>query len=129
MLRLFLLAGPNEGNYVEPEWFAPLMAIHDRYGFILWPVLGLSVVGMIAWGVLNSMRHKAIPGEERFRCKKEIVGELRRQLNGMTLEQVARMINHDREASLELLTEMLKDNMIATYMNTKGATVYRLKGI
>jgi hypothetical protein len=130
MLRLLLLAAPlNEGNYVEPDWFAPLMQINDRYGFIIWPAVGLTVVGAIAWGLVGSMRHKSIPGEEKFRCKKEIVSELRRQLNGLTLDQIARMINHDKEATKDLLAEMTKDGMLSEHLNTKGATVYRLKGV
>lgn len=132
MLRLFLFAvdiNANEGNYTETEWFAPIMQFNDRFGFVVWPLLALLVVGFMVWGTVKSMSHKRIAGEERFKCKKEIIGELRRQLNGLTLEQICKLIRHDREMTSELLTEMIKDSMIAQHVNSKGATLFRLKGI
>jgi hypothetical protein len=124
-----LAAKMNEGNYVEPEWFTPLMEINDRYGKILWPALGLGVVAFVAWGIVGAVTHKAITGEDKARCKKELLGELRRQLNGLTLEQVAKLINHDRKLTLVLVEEMVSDGMLSEHVNTKGATLYRLKGL
>ena len=80
LLVPLLAAAYNEGNYVEPAWFTPIMQIHDRYGFIIWPAVGLAVVGFIAWGLIGALSHKSITGEDKLRCKKEIVSELRRQL-------------------------------------------------
>ncbi len=128
-LAPLLAARLNEGNYTEPEWFTPLMQIHDRYGTILWPVVGLVVVGFVAWGLISAISHKSIQGEDKLRCKKEILSELRRQLNGLTLEQVAKLINHDKALTLELVEEMATDGMLSQHVNTKGATLYRLKGV
>ena len=124
-----LAAKLNEGNYVEPEWFTPLMQLNDRYGMIIGPAVGLLVLGFIAWGLVSAIAHKSIAGEDKLRCKKEIVGELRRQLNGLTLEQVAKLINHDKKLTHELTEEMVRDGMLSEHVNTKGATLYRLKGM
>jgi hypothetical protein len=130
MLRLILLAtNYAEGNYQEPDWFQPLMQFNDRFGVIIWPALGLAVVGFIAWGTINTLTHRSIPPEEKVRCKKEIVTELRRQLNGMSIEQVARLIKHDSKLTHTLLVEMTRDGMLKEVLNTKGATIYRLKGV
>jgi hypothetical protein len=119
----------NEGNYSEPDWFQPLMAVSDRYGFIIWPAVGLGVVGFVAWGVFRSVTHRSMPGEEKFKCKKEIIGELRRKLNGLTQEQIGQLIRHERDLTIELIDEMVKDNQLVKHINSKGATLYKLKGM
>lgn len=118
----------TEGNYKEPEWFTPLMQFNDRFGFIVWPALALTVVGAIVWGTLKSASHKEIPGPERVRIKKEIIHELRRNLNGMTAEQIAQFVGHQRDPTHALLMEMTKDGMVRADVNTKGATVFKLPG-
>jgi hypothetical protein len=92
-------------------------------------VVGLVVVGAVAVGVVNSMSHKTIPGEDKFRCKKEIIAELRRQLRGMSAEQIAQLIGHDIKSTRLLLGEMEKDSMLVPHLSDRGQTVYRLKGI
>lgn len=119
----------NEGNYQEPEWFTPLMQFSDRYGVIVFPIVGLLVVGAIVLAILKSASHKTIPGPERMHVKKEVIHELRRQIHGMSLEQLARHVGQHREALRALLEEMIKDGMLKQQQNSKGAQVYKLPGM
>ena len=117
----------SEGNYREPDWFQPLMEVFDRFGFILWPVIAIAGLLAMGWAVFSVVSEKRIPGPQRQGVKKAIVHELRRQLNGMTLEQINKLVGHEREALQELVTEMGKDGMIEVAVNSKGATIYRLR--
>ena len=119
----------NEGNYHEPGWFTPLMEFSDRYGAIVWPALAITVVGLVAWGTLKSASHKSIPGPDRMRVKKEIIHELRRNLSGLSLEQISHLVGHHREPTHALLLEMVKDGMLRASTNSKGAEVFKLPGM
>jgi len=119
----------TEGNYHEADWFTPLMQLNDRFGFILWPTLGLVVVGAIVLAALKSATHKSIPGEDRLRVKKEIIHELRRQLHGLSLEQLAKHVGHAPAPLRDLLEEMCKDGMLKEDVNSKGAQLYKLPGM
>ncbi|MBS2032272.1 MAG: hypothetical protein JST54_30510 [Deltaproteobacteria bacterium] len=119
----------TEGNYQEAEWFTPLMQINDRFGFILWPTLGLLVIGAIVMAVLKSATHKTIPGEDRLRVKKEIVQELRRKLHGQSLEELCKLVGHAPGPLTELVDEMVKDGMIKRDVNSKGAQLFKLPGM
>ena len=119
----------NEGNYHEPEWFTPVMQFSDRFGFILWPALAVGVLAVVVVAVLKASTHKSIPGPERMRIKKEIVQELRRQIHGMSLEQIAKLVAQPREPLHEFLGEMAKDGLIRSSVNSKGATIYKLPGM
>jgi len=118
----------NEGNYHESEWFTPLMQINDRFGFIIWPTVGILAVVAIGWAVLKSATHQSIPGEQRTRIKKEIITELRRQLQGMSIEQLAALVNQPKTPLHDLVLEMVKDGMLRENVNSKGATVYKVPG-
>ena len=119
----------TEGNYHEAEWFTPLMQLNDRFGFILWPTLGLVVIGAIVLAVLKSATHKTIPGEDRVRVKKEIVQELRRKLHGQSLEELCKLVGHPAGPLTELVDEMVKDGMIERDVNSKGAQLFKLPGM
>jgi hypothetical protein len=127
MLWLILADVNGEGNYEEPAWFQPLMQISDRYGFIIWPALGILVIGGLAVSMIRAASHKSIPPEDRTRFKKEIVQELRRRLQGLSVEEVSKMIGHPHHLCEELLEEMRKDGMIARAENEHGKTIYRVK--
>jgi hypothetical protein len=118
----------QEGNYSEPGWLSPIMQLNDRFGFIIWPVVGLLVVGAVVIGVLKSARQQTIPGPERMKVKKDVIHELRRQIHGMSLDQIQQMVGHPREPLEELLQEMVKDGMLRPAVNSKGAQLYKLPG-
>lgn len=118
----------TEGNYKEPGWLSPLMQLNDRFGFIIWPAVGLLVVAAVVAAVLKSASRQTIPGPERIKVKKDVIHELRRQIHGMSLEQIQQMVGHPREPLHELLEEMVKDGMLRNAVNSKGAQLYKLPG-
>lgn len=118
----------TEGNYHEASWFAPLMQFSDRYGFIIWPSLGILAIVAIGLAVLKSASHESIPGPERLHVKKEVIHELRRNLKGMRLEEIAHFVGHGHAPLGELLQEMVKDGMLRRGTNDAGEEVYRLPG-
>ena len=118
----------NEGNYHEGAWFAPLMQFNDRFGFIIWPAVGVLAIAAIGWAVLKSATHQSIPGPERIHVKKEIIHELRRNLNGMSAKDIAAFVGHPLAPLEELLHEMVKDGMLRPGTTDRGDPVYRLPG-
>jgi heme exporter protein D len=118
----------NEGNYHESAWFSPLMAFSDRYGFIIWPAVGILAIAAVALAVLKSASHQSILGPERVRVKKEIIHELRRNLRGMSIEQISAYVGHPLAPLTELLHEMVKDGMLRTGTTDRGDPIYKLPG-
>lgn len=132
----FVLAGlldktppPTEGNYVEPDWFQPLMQVFDRYGVILLPAAGVFAIAAVAWAILSTATTKTVDPQKRVGIKKAILHELRRQLKGMSGEQIADMVGQNRTAMREMLDEMVKDRMLELGTNDAGKPVYRLRGL
>jgi len=110
---------------VEPSYFELL----ERNTHILYPLIAILAVVMIVAGILQWWRSDDLVGEVKQTLKREIILMLRRQLGGVSSEQVSQTIGLESFKTQKLLEEMQKDGILISHTNTSRLTLWRLKGV
>ena len=96
---------------------------------ILYPLLALIAIVLLIWGVLSAWRSEELAGVRKAELKREIILELRRQMRGMTGDELARAVGLAPLTTVKLLEELQKDNILMSHTNTQRLTIWRVLGL
>ncbi len=120
---------------ITPEYQKPdeslsggYFAILEQQGHVIYPALGLLVLVLLAFGIIQAWRSEQLDGLQKTEFKREIVLILRRQLGGETVDVIARRIGLEPLRTVRLLEEMQADGILASHTSTDRKTMWRVKG-
>ena len=95
---------------------------------VIAPLLIVGIVVIIVYFIYASVSDKTVQGAARTECKGEIMIAMRKQVTGLTLKELAKLLKLDEAQTLEILEEMKKDNQVYTTEH-RGHEVWCLRGI
>ncbi len=117
-------------------YVAPLSSTAPRYlelleenTNILYPAIAVLVVGLIAFGVIAAWRTEDVDVIQKAEMKREIIREMRRQVHGLTVEQLARLTSLPPLKLVRILEEMQEQGITESRTDTSRVTTWRLKGL
>jgi hypothetical protein len=129
---LLLQADPPE----QPHYVQPLSATKPRYiealeenTQLVYPAIAVLVLLLIALGVISAWRSEDVDGIQKAELKREIIRELRRELHGITVERLAKLVNSPNLKVAKLLEEMQVQGIAESRTDTRRVTTWRLKGL
>jgi hypothetical protein len=132
--RLTLLAIDMPGD--PPKYVKPVGSAQVRYfewlennTHVVYPMLAVTVVALIAFGIISAWRSEDIDGLKKAELKREIIRELRREVYGMTADRLAKAIDVPGGRMLKLLEEMAESNIVESRTDTSRVTTWRMKGL
>jgi predicted HTH transcriptional regulator len=94
---------------------------------IIYPLLAVLVVVLIAVGVASALRAEELDGHQKSEIKRDIIAELRREVHGITVEQLAKAIGLTSHKAYKVLEEMASDNIVESRTDTRRHTTWRMK--
>lgn len=109
---------------LSPRYFELL----ERNSHIVYPLLALLVVVLLVVGILQFWRAQDMDGLAKVELKREIILELRKQMGGVSAEELARAVGLAPLTTVRLLEEMQKEGILASHTNTTRLTLWRIKG-
>lgn len=131
-LALFVFDLPGE----PPDYVRPPGSTTPRYFELLennthlvYPGLAVLVLLLIAVGILQAWRSEDMDGLQKANLKREIIGELRREVHGMTADSLSKNLGVPSLRLLRILEEMQKDSILESRTDTRRITTWRMKGI
>lgn len=104
------------------------LELFEQNGHIVYPVIAVTVIALILWGILSAWRAQDLDGLAKVELKREIILELRKQIGGMSAEALSRSVGLDNFKTVKLLEEMQRDGIILSHTTTSRLTTYRIKG-
>lgn len=132
----FFAACDLPGIFGEDDYNRPVTSSYTKHldtleqnRHVVYPGVALFTLAIIAFGIIQAWRTHGLDGKEKSNYKREIVQELRRNMGGMTGEQLARTIGLEPLKTVKLLDEMVGEKLIVSHTNTERLTVYRLRGL
>jgi hypothetical protein len=131
LFRALLLELPGELPYARPpSATAPrYFELLEQNTHLVYPALAVLVVTLIALGVIAAWRSGDVDGIEKAEVKRELVRELRRELHGVTVDQLARTLGVPSLKLLRLLEELAEQGIAECRTDTRRVTTWRLKGL
>lgn len=134
LLRLAFFAFDLPGE--PPDYVRPPGATSPRYfellennTHLIYPGLAVLVLLLIAVGILQAWRSEDMDGLQKAKLKREIIGELRREVHGMTADSLSKNLGVPSLRLLRILEEMQKDAILESRTDTRRITTWRMKGI
>jgi hypothetical protein len=112
-------------NTTEPKYIEFL----EDNAHIIYPALAIAVLVLIALGILQAWRTDDISGLQKAEIKRDIVRELRREMHGITVEHMAKLVAVPPFRLLKILEEMQTDGIAESRTDTQRTTTWRLKGL
>lgn len=119
-----------------PRYGRPDSATRPRYSewlennsHIIYPVIAVSVVALIAFGIISAWRNEDGDGLRKAELKREVIRQLRRDVYGNTADHLARQLGVSGGRMLALLEEMAEGNMVESHTDTARITTWRIKGL
>ncbi len=113
-------AGSAEVRYFE---------LLENNSHIIYPIIAVSVVALIAFGVISAWRSEDMDGLKKAEAKREIIRLLRREVYGMTADHLAKSCSVPGGRMLKLLEEMAEANIVESRTDTSRVTTWRMKGL
>lgn len=96
---------------------------------IIYPLLTVTVLVLIALGVLQAWRTQDLDGVQKAELKRELINQLRRDLHGTTVDAMSKVVGLPPFRLNKLLEEMQKDGILESRTDTRRITTWRLKGL
>jgi hypothetical protein len=119
-----------------PSYARPVSATRPRYIEFLedntqfiYPGIAVLVVTLIALGVISAWRTEDMDGIQKAEVKREIIGELRREIHGVTVDHLAKSLGVPSLKLIRLLDEMREQGITECRTDTRRVTTWRLKGL
>ncbi len=131
-VALLLIDLPGDPpRYTKPAGSASVRYFEflENNTHIIYPIIAVSVVALIAFGVISAWRSEDIDGIKKAELKREIIRELRREVYGMTADRLAKSIGVPGGRMLKLLEEMAESNIVESRTDTSRVTTWRMKGL
>ncbi|HEX8825995.1 MAG TPA: hypothetical protein VF794_39150 [Archangium sp.] len=101
----------------------------ERNSHIIYPSLGLMVLGLVALAIFQTAKAQELDGATRNELKRRIVEELRRYPAGLQTPELASAMGVERGKLVRLLNQMQDDGVLISHVTTQRHTVWRVKGI
>lgn len=119
-----------------PDYVRPPGATNPKYfellennSHLIYPGLAVLVLLLIAFGILQAWRSEDMDGLQKANLKREIIGELRREVHGLTADALSKATGVPSLRLLRVLEEMQKDSILESRTDTRRITTWRMKGI
>lgn len=118
-------------RYVKPVGSASVRYIEwlENNSHVVYPIIAVAVVALIAFGIISAWRSEDIDGLKKAEMKREIIRVLRREVYGMTADQLAKALEIPGTRMLKLLEEMAEANIVESRTDTQRVTTWRMKGL
>ena len=136
MLNAFVLSLVLQGTPEHAAYQVPVSATKPRYiealeenTQLIYPGIAVLVLLLIALGVISSWRSEDIDGIQKAEVKREIIRELRREIHGITVERLAKLVKVPSFRVAKLLEEMQVQGIAESRTDTRRLTTWRLKGL
>jgi len=130
-LSLLLQLSPD-----RPPYVAPVSATKPRYiealeenTHLVYPAIAVLVLLLIALGVVSAWRTEDMDGIQKAEVKREIIRELRREVHGITVERLSKLVDVPSLKVAKLLEEMAEQGITESRTDTRRMTTWRLKGL
>lgn len=96
---------------------------------VIYPAIAILVVVLIALGVVSAWRTEDIDGIKKAEFKRTLILELRRELHGVTAEQLAKAVELPSLKVVRLLEELQEQGITECRTDTRRHTTWHLKGL
>ncbi len=104
------------------DWF-------ENHTQIVYPVIAVVTLSLIALGIFSAWRTDDLSGVQKAEIKRDIIRELRREIHGLTAEQLTRATGVPIFQLVKLLEAMQDDKVLESRTDTRRITTWRLRGI
>ena len=120
----------EKDSYVKPKTSLSnsYFDVLEQNSHIIYPVLAVLTLALIIAGLLQAWKNQDMDTKTRVEYKRAILTELRRHLNGMPGDELARTLALDRLKMVKLLEQMQQEGMVQSHTNSKRITVWRVRG-
>jgi len=120
----------------QPRYTRPVGSAEVKYfellennSHIIYPIIAVSVVALIAFGVISAWRSEDVDGIAKAEMKREVILQLRREVYGLTAMRLATLVDAPGGKMLKLLEEMAEANIVESRTDTSRVTTWRMKGL
>ena len=118
--------GPERpASSVDPNYFELL----ERNSHIVYPSLGLLVLALVTFAILQASKAQDMDGAVKSEFKKLILDELRRYPAGLETPELADVTGLERGKLVRLLDQMQQEGALTSHVTTQHQTVWRVKGV
>ncbi len=120
-----------EGAYARPvsaldetalDWF-------ENHTQIVYPTIAVVTLSLIAIGIFSVWRTDDLSGVQRAEITRDIIRELRREIHGMTADQLARATGVPLFQLVKLLESLQDQKVLESRTDTRRITTWRLRGL
>ena len=133
-VRAVLLLPELPGD--QPRYTKPVGSAEVKYfewlennSHIVYPIIAVTVVALIAFGVIAAWRSEDVDGIAKAEMKREVIRQLRREVYGLTAVRLATILDVPGGKMLKLLEEMAEGNIVESRTDTSRVTTWRMKGL
>ena len=118
-------------RYTKPAGSASVryFELLENNSHIIYPIIAVSVVALIAFGVISAWRTEDVDGLKKAELKREVIRLLRREVYGMTAIRLAEGVGIPPGRMLKLLDEMAEASIVESRTDTARVTTWRMKGL
>jgi hypothetical protein len=136
VLNAFILSLVLQGTPEHAPYQVPVSATKPRYiealeenTQLVYPAIAVLVLLLIALGVISAWRSEDMDGIQKAEVKREIIRELRREIHGITVDRLAKLVKMPSFKVAKLLGEMEAQGIAESRTDTRRLTTWRLKGL
>ena len=86
----------------------------EEHSVVTYPVLALSILGLIGAALIASVRSQAMSAEQNSQLKGKIMAVMRRRVSGVSPEAVAAELQIDVLTAANLLSELAEEGVVAS---------------
>ena len=130
LLQIKGLPGEEKHGYDKPASSISAggyFEVLEQNSHIVYPLLAVLTLILIVAGLLQAWKNQDMDSQTRVEYKRAILAELRRHLNGMPGDELARSLGLDRLKMVRILEQMQQDGMVQSHTNSKRLTVWRVR--
>lgn len=132
IVTLFQIEGlpwNDKDPYVKPKTSLSngYLDVLEQNSHIIYPALAVLTLILIIVGLLQAWKNQDMDMKTRVEYKRAILAELRRHLNGLPGDELARNLALDRLKMVKMLEQMQQEGMVQSHTNSKRITVWRVR--
>jgi hypothetical protein len=105
-----------------------LWAWMDDHGDVVFPLMGLAIIGLLFLGIRHGMQSSGDEMKRKMHDKDEIVRMMRSRLL-LNADEVCKHLKIDRLRAAALLEELLVEGKLVEQRSSSGVANYRMKGL
>lgn len=101
----------------------------ENHSAVVYPAIGLLVVGLMAWGILTALRSSEMDTATRVKIKTDVLDALRLHVGGLTTQELVKELGRSQGELLLVLEEMTKDHQVWSTRSADRHTVWHARGV